>query len=287
MALDHSGDRGPDRSTGRSVTSKVLSLLGAFTVEAAELSLNELARRTGLPLSTTYRLASELVDWGALERIDGGGYRPGVRLLEVASLAPRAASLSETVTPFMQDLYVATRENVHLALLDGHDVLYLERVTGRSSVTVKSRRGGRLPLHATGVGKVLLAYAPEELVEAVIAKGLERYTPYTIVAPGHLRRTLMEIRRTGVAFAREEMTVGRASVAAPLLDARGQPVAAMSIVLRSTGTDLQQLAPAVRTAALSASRRLRERYPFNLPRARTGATRPAEEPTAKRGDDSI
>jgi DNA-binding IclR family transcriptional regulator len=270
MALDHSGDRGPDRPAGRTVTSKVLALLGAFTVEAPEFSLNELARRTGLPLSTTYRLATELVEWGALERVDGGGYRPGLRLLEVASLAPRAASLNETVTPFLQDLYVATRENVHLALLDGHEVLYVERVTGRASVTVKSRRGGRLPLHATGVGKVLLAYAPEEFVEEVIARGLERYTPYTIVAPGHLRRTLAEIRRTGVAFAREEMTVGRASVAAPLLDASGHAVAALSIVLRSTGTDLQQLAPAVRTAALSASRGLRERLPFGMPRARPG-----------------
>jgi DNA-binding IclR family transcriptional regulator len=145
-------------------------------------------------------------------------------------------------------------------------------------VTVKSRRGGRLPLHATGVGKVLLAYAPEELVEEVIARGLERYTPYTIVAPGHLRRTLIEIRRTGVAFAREEMTVGRASVAAPLLDASGQAVAALSIVLRSTGTDLQQLAPAVRTAALSASRRMRDRFPFNLPRARASASAAVKPP---------
>jgi DNA-binding IclR family transcriptional regulator len=284
MALDHSGDREPDRRAGRTVTSKVLALLGAFTIEAPELSLNELARRTGLPLSTSYRLASELVDWGALERVEGTGYRPGVRLLEVASLAPLAASLNEIVTPFLQDLYVATRENVHLAVLDGHEVLYLERVTGRASVTVKSRRGGRLPLHATGVGKALLAYAPEEFVEHVIGRGLERYTPYTIVAPGHLRRTLAEIRRTGVAFAREEMTVGRASVAAPLLDASGNAVAAMSIVLRSTGTDLQQLAPAVRTAALCASRRLRERFPFATSRARSGSAGAVRQPDRLRAD---
>jgi DNA-binding IclR family transcriptional regulator len=270
MALDHSGDRAPDRLPARTVASKVLSLLDVFTWESSELSLNELARRSGLPLSTTYRLASELVDWGALERIDGGGYRLGVRLVEVAARAPRASSLNEVVAPFMQDLYVATRENVHLAVLDGHDALYVERVTGRSSVTVKSRRGGRMPLHATGVGKVLLAHAPAELVDALLRKGLERFTPYTIVAPGHLRRTLEEIRRTGLAVAREEMTVGRVSVAAPVRDGTGQTVAAMSIVVRSATVDVAQLGPAVRTAALCASRRLRERFPEGAPRARAG-----------------
>jgi DNA-binding IclR family transcriptional regulator len=104
---------------------------------------------------------------------------------------------------------------------------------------------------------VLLAYAPNDLVDAVIAAGLPRFTPYTIVAPGHLRRNLAEIRRTGVGIANEEMTVGRVSVAAPLMDADDRAVAAMSIVVPTT-VDSQRLAPAVQTAALGASRRLRE-----------------------------
>ena len=204
MPLKATGTDGT-RSSGRSVTSKVVSLFDAFTVGDVELSLNELARRTGLPLSTAYRLAGELVAWGGLERAEGGGYRVGLRLLEVGARAPRSAGLHEIVVPFMQDLYVATRQNVHLAVLQGHEALYVERVTGLHSITVKSRRWGRMPLHATGVGKVLLAYAPDELVDAVIAQGLTRYTPYTIVAPGHLRRNLAEIRRTGVGIAHEEM----------------------------------------------------------------------------------
>lgn len=245
------------RTPGRSVTSKVVSLFDAFTVDDVELSLNELARRTGLPLSTAYRLAGELVTWGGLERAEGGGYRVGLRLLEVGARAPRSAGLNEIVVPFMQDLFLATRQNVHLAVLEGHEALYVERVTGLQSIAVKSRRWGRLPLHATGVGKVLLAYAPAELVDAVIAAGLARYTAYTIVAPGHLRRNLAEIRRTGVGIAHEEMSVGRVSVAAPLFDAANRAVAAMSIVVPRT-VDSQRLAPAVRTAALCASRRLRE-----------------------------
>src|SRR3954454_14219336 len=101
MSLDATGTA--ERTPGRSVTSKVVSLFDAFTVGDVELSLNELARRTGLPLSTAYRLAGELVAWGGLERAEGGGYRVGLRLLEVGARAPRSAGLNEIVVPFMQD----------------------------------------------------------------------------------------------------------------------------------------------------------------------------------------
>jgi DNA-binding IclR family transcriptional regulator len=255
MALEVAG--AGDRP-GRSVVSKAVALLDAFALDEPELSLNELARRTGLPLSTAYRLASELVSWGGLERATGGGYRIGLRLLEIGARAPRGAGLQEIAVPFMQDLFVATGQNVHLAVRDGLEALYIERVTGLRSISVRSRRWGRMPLHATGVGKVLLAYASPELIDRVVSAGLARFTPYTIVAPGHLRRNLAEIRRTGIGFAHEEMTVGRLSVAAPLIDAAGQAVAAMSIVV-PTSVDPQRLAPAVRTAALCASRRLREK----------------------------
>jgi DNA-binding IclR family transcriptional regulator len=269
MACGSTNDR------GRSVLSKALALLDAFSANHPELSLTELARRAGLPISTTYRLASELVTWGGLERVAGGGFRIGMRLWEVATLAPLAASLRDIVRPFMQDLYGATGENVHLAVLDGREALYIERITGRRSTRVNLRAGGRLPLHATGVGKVLLAHMPMEFQEEVIAAGLKRYTPYTIVAPGHLVRTLAEIRRTGIGVAREEMSLGISSIASPLLDVDGQPVAAMSIVMRPTGFEADRLGPAVRTAALCAARRLRLSY-------RTPAQGPLPASTAAR-----
>src|SRR3954470_1871810 len=132
MPLNTAGTDGHHR--GRSVTSKVVSLFDAFRLGDVELSLNELARRTGLPLSTAYRLALELVSWGGLERAAGGGYRIGLRLLEIGALAPRSAGLQEIALPFMQDLYVATGQNVHLAVLDGLEALYIERVTGLRSI---------------------------------------------------------------------------------------------------------------------------------------------------------
>jgi DNA-binding IclR family transcriptional regulator len=244
---------------GRSVTSKVVLLLDAFSPSAPELSLGELSRRTGLPLSTTYRLATELVEWGGLERGHGGGYRIGLRLWEIGALAPRGESIRELALPFMNDLYEATHENVHLAVREGREALYVEKIRGRRSVNLQSRRGGRLPLHATGSGKVLLAYAPPGLVDEILAGRLKRYTPHTVVAPGHLRRELEEVRRTGVAFAREEMTRGSVSVAAPVHDARGTVVAALALVVRSARADLDRLAPATRTASISVSREIRSR----------------------------
>ena len=244
---------------GRSVISKVVALLDAFTPAAPELSLNELAALTGLPVSTTYRLASELVGWGGLERVEGGGYRIGLRLWEIGSLAPRGETLREVALPYMNDLYEATHENVHLAVLDGTEALYVEKLSGRRAMPVRTRRGGRLPLHATAVGKVLLAYAPESLFRATVEAGLDRYTAHTIIAPGHLRRALTEIRRTGIAYAREELTVGTLSVASAVLDPDGGPVAALSVTLRSGRGDLRRLGPAVHTAAISVSRELQER----------------------------
>ena len=189
------------------MTSKVLALLDAFGPGSPELTLNELGARTGLPLSTAHRLVTELVEWGGLERCEGAGYRIGLRMWEVGSLAPRGESLRDVALPMMQDLYEGTKENVHLAVRQDTQALYLDKIHGPDALPVKSRRGGRLPLHATGVGKVLLAYAPEDLRARVLGGELPRFTRHTIVEPGRLARVLDEVRDTGVAFAYEELTI--------------------------------------------------------------------------------
>lgn len=243
---------------GKSVVSKVVAILDAFTADAPRLSLQELAERTGLPQSTTYRLASELVKWGGLEH-GSGGYQVGLRLWEIGVLARRGEQLRDVALPFMQDLYDVTRENVHLAVLDGHEALYIEKLGGGRATRVVTRRGGRLPLHATGVGKVLLAYAPKHLVTEVLSGQLKRYTAHTIVAPAQLRAKLSEVRRTGVAISREEMSMGTVSVAAPVFAPPGTTVAALAVVVRSSRKDVHRLAPAVRATACSLSRTLQQR----------------------------
>jgi len=246
-----------DALHGKSVISKAVSVLEAFTPATPRLSLKQLAVTTGLPQSTAHRLASELVAWGGLEKVDGGGYQIGLRLWEIGALAVRGESVREIALPFMHDLFDAAQENVQLAILDGTQAVYIERVTGPGAVPTVPSPGGRVPLHATGVGKVLLAYGSDDLLAAVLAKELTRYTAHTIVVPGHLRRALTKVRRDGVAFANQEMSLGSVSVASPLLS-EGSAIAALEVVVGADRSDLRRLATAVQATANSVSRILQQ-----------------------------
>ena len=243
---------------GRSVIGKAVAVLDAFRRGSRELSLNQLAAHTGLPLSTAFRIANELVAARVLERAEGGGYRVGLRAWEIGARADPATSMYQVVVPFMQDLYEVTHENVQLAILDNHDALYIEKIYGARSARIRNSRGGRMPLHCTGAGKLLLAHAPQELVDELIRDGLKAYTPHTLTTADRLNRALEDIRRSGIAYQREEVDLGIMSVAAPVLDATGTVVSSLSVVLRSSPSTLRHLAPAVRTAAASASREMRE-----------------------------
>ena len=250
---------GNSKEHGRGVISKAVAVLAAFTPDHRELTLNQLVRCTGLPASTVYRTANDLVTSGALERVPSGGYRVGRGLWEIGSLADPATSSLDVVVPHMQDLYEATHDTVQLAVLDRCEALFVEKIYGSRSAPVRSQRGSRLPLHSTGVGKVLLAHAPRRLVDDVVAAGLTRYTPYTLTTRQGVDRALDEVRRTGIAVQQEEMDLGVASVAAPVTDASGTVVAALSAVMRTSTYHARAAAPAVRHAAASATRALRER----------------------------
>ena len=149
------------------------------------------ARRAGRASHspTAHRLVAELVAWGALAKNSSGQYVVGRRLWDIGLLAPVQAGLVETASPFLHDLYAATLATVHLAVRDGTEVLYLDRVRGHASVPVVSTVGSRLPMHATGVGKVLLAHAPAD-VQAEVLSEPDRITAYTVTQPGTLRRQL-------------------------------------------------------------------------------------------------
>jgi DNA-binding IclR family transcriptional regulator len=238
------------------VTGRVLRVLAAFTADRPELGLTELSRRAGLPLSTAHRLVGELADWGALERGEDGRYRVGLRLWEVGALAPRGLGLRESAMPFLEDLYEVTKQNIQLAVLDGTDVVYVERISGRGAVNVITRVGGRLPLHATGVGLVLLANADPELQEQVLAGPLKRYTAKTMCHPDDVRRALAEVRRTGVAVSDGQIELVALSIAAPVRGPRGDVVAALSVVVPAETSDARAYIPVVRAAARGISRAL-------------------------------
>lgn len=237
------------------VTAKVLALLAAFTPAAPELTLSELARKAGVSLPTAHRRAAELVAWGALERTTEGRYRIGLRLWEIAALAPRAHGLREAALPFLEDLYVVTRQNVQLAVREGLELVFVERIAGRGAVPVMTRVGGRFTLHATGVGLVLLAHAPAEVQEAVLANPLPRYTERTITDPAALRQVLATVRTQGYAISDRLVTTDALSVAAPVLGHTGAVQAAVSLVVTATDdAPVRALVNAVRTAARGISR---------------------------------
>jgi DNA-binding IclR family transcriptional regulator len=236
-----------------SVTSRALAVLAAYDAEHPALPLSALARRAELPLTTAHRLVGELAAWGALDRRADGRYVIGRRLWDVGLLAPVSRELRDVALPFLQDLAAATGENAHLAVRDGARALFVERISGRSAVPIVSRTGSRLPLHATGVGKVLLAHADPEVLAEVLRQP-QRVTRYTVVEPGVLRRQVAEVRRRGYAVTGEEMSLGAASVAVPVRDAEGQVVAALGVVAASSRRDLVRLVPALQVAAAGLSR---------------------------------
>ncbi|HVT67341.1 MAG TPA: IclR family transcriptional regulator [Trebonia sp.] len=236
------------------VTAKVLLILGAFTPRRPVLSLTEICERTGLTAPTAYRLAAELVSWGALGRSPAGTYRIGLRLWEVGTLAPEARTLRQLAQPCLQDLFAATGSSVQLAVREGGHALCVEKIVGRQATPQPSHIGQRLPLHATAVGKVLLAFSPPEVRDAVIRGALRRFTPYTIFTPGRLAQALEQARQAGFATSVEEMSLGTLAVAAPVCDSSGSVIAAISVEGRCTALNVQRAKAAVLAAASGITR---------------------------------
>ncbi|MCD6638949.1 MAG: IclR family transcriptional regulator [Nocardioides sp.] len=231
-----------------SVLGKVMTILHAFSADDHGLSLAELQRRTGLPKGTLHRVAGDLVGAGLLDRRDGD-FHLGSHLFELGMLASVERTLIEVATPFMEDLYERTHEVVHLGIREGTEVVYVAKVAGHKGARTPTRVGGRMPLHATALGKALLAHAPQDVWVTVLSGPLDRLTPRTLTAPGRLRSQLDQIVQQGVSYEYEESTMGVVCVAAPVLDADDRPVAALSIAGTVTRFRPEQHAASVRAAA--------------------------------------
>jgi len=239
-----------------SLLDRVDAILAAFDASNRAVGLACLVTRTGLPKTTVYRTTEHMVQLGWLHRA-AGGYVVGARLSELASLATVRARVRDASLPFMEDLYVATQGTVHLAVLEDTYVRYAEEVADRPSVTGPSRVGRRMPAYCTAVGKVLIAFSPPEVLERVISRGLPPRTPATITSPQRLRTAIARVKEKGVAIDYQECEQGLTSVAAPVLDANLNAVGAMSVNGSPQRLRPERLSPAVRMAALSATRAMR------------------------------
>src|SRR5580700_6731724 len=164
--------RGRRPPHGEPVLDRAFRILGSFGPDDRSLSLTSLSARAGLPAPSALRIARKLVEFGALERDEDGRYMVGLRLLEIASLAPRGHGLRAVALPYLEDLHHATGQHVLLAVRDGDAAVLVERLSARDAGRVMYRVGGRLPLHSTGVGMVLLAHAPVDLQDEVLSGDL-------------------------------------------------------------------------------------------------------------------
>lgn len=241
---------------GRTVLGRTMAVLGAFErAPGRQQTLTEVASATGLPLTTAHRLCGELTREGLLERGADGRYRIGLKLWELGMLAPRAHGLREAALPLLEDLYEVAHENVQLVVLDGTEAVVVERLRARNAVRLISRAGGRLPVHATSGGLVLLAHAGEATVQAVLTAGLQRYSEATLTTEEGVRAALALARRQGWLELRDHLTVGSTSIAAPVL-VRGRGAVAAVSVVGAAGDDPARLVPALLTTARGIARAL-------------------------------
>ncbi|GAA3985512.1 IclR family transcriptional regulator [Streptomyces plumbiresistens] len=241
---------------GRSSLSRSFAILHACRRGTAPMTLTELSRRSGIPAATAYRLSLELIAEGALERNDDGTLQIGIGLWELGSAAPRQRGLRRAARPVMQSLAGHTDTVVQLAVAGHHEAVCVEKITGSRAVVHVTEVAGSLPLHSTGVGKVILAYSDDPGVRAILqAASFHRYNARTIANPGRLATELAGVRAAQVGYSRGELTPGTASVAAPVFDAESRFVAALG-VLTPEVEQVDRLAPEVRRAADAISRRL-------------------------------
>ncbi|MDV3221157.1 IclR family transcriptional regulator [Intrasporangium sp.] len=254
--MDTAKDARPGNGTTLTAAQRVLAILDVFDDAHTMLTLSEISRRSGLTLTTTHRLVGELHAWGALSRDPRGRYSVGLRILELGVLAPGGLQLREVAQPFLNDLHHVTRANVHLAVREGHDVVYLESLRAPDGVPVLSRLGGRWPLHATGTGQVLLAYAGPDVREEVLSSPLKRFSRHTIVEPAQLRSVLSEVRWLGYAVAASQLTEDAVAVAAPIRGPEDDVIAAVGVTVRCGTVSPQAMAPALMAASRGISRAL-------------------------------
>ncbi|MGK5173885.1 IclR family transcriptional regulator [Geodermatophilus sp. CPCC 205761] len=241
--------------TGESVLSRAIRIFDAFSPDEKVLQVSEIARRTDLHVATASRLIAELVAHGLLERGPDREVRVGVRMWELASRASLTLSLRDAAMPYLEDLHAVVGHHAQLGVRDGDDVLFLERLSARDAVVNYSRIAGRLPLHISSSGLVLLAYGPPELQERILSRPLAQHTAQTITTPERLRAALAEVRRLGYVLTPGHVHDDAAGVAVPVRNGLQEVVAALSVIVPNDGRAAAQV-PALMAAARGVTRSL-------------------------------
>jgi len=259
-----------DAGTGRNRSASLRRALALVTqignpdAPFAGLSLGELAAGVGVDKSTVLRLLAPLRELELVETDDSGRYRLGVGLLRLGQVYLDRLDLHGIAVPVLRALVGDTGETAHLVLYQHPDVVYIDKVEAESAVAMRSRVGRVEPAASTGVGRAYLAYAPRDVVDDVIARGLVKRTPSTITSVRRWRAQLAETRERGYAIDDCENEDDVRCVGAPIFDHRGDPTAAISIAgpaWRITRERADSLGPRVVDAARTISTKLGARQP--------------------------
>lgn len=212
------------------MTERIVRVLDTFTNDRTMQTASEIARHSGLPASSAHRIVGDLITAGLLERDEENRVRLGLRLWELALRGSSALRLRQAALPHMERVQALIREHTQLAVLEHDEALFLERLSHPDAGANITRIAGRLPVHASSSGLVLLAFAAPTVRERVLSAPLRAVSRDTITDATTLRSTLRAIRRQGHVIAPGSVESVSTGVAVPVRD-HGTVVAALSVVL--------------------------------------------------------
>ncbi len=235
--------------SGDSMVGRVVRILGAFDTEHTDLTPSDVARRAGLPMSSAHRIVGDLLRSGLLERDLEGRVRIGMRLWELTTRGSRALALRQAALPAMERVQADVGEHVQLCVLDQDEVLVIEQLSRPDAVSNVTNVAGRLPLHASSSGIVLLAFGRQTLRSRVLARPLPAFGPTTITDATALGRRIETVRRDGYSILPGSIESVATGISVPVVDRAGTTIAALSAVV-PTGWDRERATvSALRTAA--------------------------------------
>ncbi len=241
----------------RAVIDKAADLLAALAGEPAGVGVSELARRARLSKSTTFRVLGALERTGMVDRV-GTSYRVGnvLRRLGRDAVLPRPELVRDALVPYVADLFALTGQTVHVAVLDGPEVVYLTKVFGHRQAPTRPCPGDRFAAHGVAIGKALLAH-DRDAGSTLRATPLRAFTSRTVTDPATLLTELAGVRSAGIAFDTDEARTGVSAVAVPLRGPNGAGAAALSITYASADPAASRYAEHVRNAGAAAAPALR------------------------------
>jgi len=239
---------------------RALDVLLCFSRQTPELSMTQIAEHIGIHKSTVHRLLATLEKKRFVQRDpDTGTYRLGIRLLQMAYLTLEQNDIRRLAVPFLQRLNDQYQENIHLAVLDDADVVYIYIIESHQRVILAAAIGQRLPAYATASGKAILAFLPDEVVRRILDRGMPQWTRYTPTSPDAFFEDLHSIRESGFATSEQEYEEAINAVAAPIFDLEGQPTASIAVAgpaYRLTRERMSEIGPVVVTTARDITREI-------------------------------